>query len=167
MIRHNRTVRAAQAVILGSILLQACSDTPTTADGAGRSSAVPRATASSLQSGVDLSVTYPGGTPTLDWTTVYSGDHDVYILREEQIQNPAGDSYSESLQYLGTTSATTFADLTESYTQDTAWTCVTSDGDGGTLTVRKFYVVVPAAAPADVSNRAMSKTIDIGGSCYS
>jgi hypothetical protein len=119
------------------------------------------------QPGVNLTVTYPGNVPTLNWTTTFAGDHEVYVLREEQFQSPFGDSYNESLEYLGTTSGTSFQHSAESYTQETAWVCTEPDGDGGTLTVRKFYVVVPVSTPTVNSNRAMSKTIDIGGSCWS
>lgn len=116
--------------------------------------------------GVYLGVSYPGGTPTLNWSSSYGDEFNVYILREEQVQSVDGDSYNEDLEFLGTTSSTTFQDSGNSFTSENAWTCVDA-GPYSTTTVRKFYVVIPVGYPTISSNREPSKTITINGSCWS
>ena len=115
--------------------------------------------------GVNLSVTYPGGVPTLSWTTTFTGTHDVYLLIEEEIHDVEfGDSENIYWVHLGSTSGTTFQDTGHTYTGGS--TC--TEGINWPYSYRDVitnYVVVPAASPSTPSTW-LRADVNTGPPCY-
>jgi hypothetical protein len=116
--------------------------------------------------GVNLTLAYPGGVPTLNWTTTFSGVHDVFIVYEEEVIDVEfGNQWNQHYEWVGSTSGTTFQDTGHSYTANS----VCNEGINPPYSYRNVttnYIVIPAVAPT-VPSQMLRADISPGAApCY-